>query len=89
MDLVNPCGVFEERGAPLTPRKPITEDTVVGLFTNGKKNADVLLSHIQGMLEQRFGVRKFVWFEKEATIPADFTDQFIADCDVVAAAVCD
>tara|TARA_E500000331_G_scaffold355993_1_gene412962 strand:- start:2585 stop:2854 length:270 start_codon:yes stop_codon:yes gene_type:complete len=89
MELINPCGVFEVKGAPLTPRKQITADTVVGLFANDKKNADVLLSHVKELLAQRFNIKKFVWFKKQASAPAAFTDQFIAECDVVAAAVCD
>ena len=89
MKLINPCGVFEVNGSPLTPRGPIIEDSVVGLFTNDKKNADILLSHVKELLEQRFGIKKFVWFRKQASAPASFTDQFIAECDVVAAAVCD
>ena len=89
MNLMNPCGAFETNSAPLTPRLPITENTVVGLFVNDKKNADVLLSHVQNLLAQRCNINKFVWFNKEASVPAEFTEEFIADCDVVAAAVSD
>jgi hypothetical protein len=89
MDLMNPCGIFEIKGVPLTKRSPLTEDTVVGLFANDKKNADVLLSHVQKLLEQHCKIKKFVWFNKEATVPAEFTEEFIADCDVVAAAISD
>ena len=89
MDLQNPCGVFESVSRPLSPRRPIVPDTTVGLLANDKKNADVLLGHVQRRLEADHGVRQFRWLRKEATRPADLTAEFIADCDVVAAAVGD
>ena len=58
MKLINPCGVFEVNGSPLTPREPIIEDSVVGLFTNDKKNADILLSHVKELLEQSVGMNR-------------------------------
>ena len=89
MDVQNPCGVFESESRPLAPRTPIGSQTTVGLLANDKKNADVLLGHLQRQLESDPGIREFRWLHKEAVRPADLTDQFIADCDVVAAAVGD
>jgi hypothetical protein len=56
MDIVNPCGVFESSSAPLTERQPLRPETVVGLFANDKKNADVLLGHVQTLLAERCSV---------------------------------
>ena len=89
MDLQNPCGVFESESKPLTPRRPIDSGTTVGLLANDKKNADVLLGHVQKRLEADHGIREFRWLHKEAVRPAQLTPQFVADCDVVAAAVGD
>ena len=89
MDIVNPCGVFESSSAPLTERQPLRPETVVGLFANDKKNADVLLGHVQTLLAERCSVQTFHWFAKEASQPAAFTDEFLDTCDVVVAAVCD
>ena len=89
MELVNPCGVFETRSAPLTPRGLLGPDTTVGLLANDKKNAEVLLTHVQRRLEQELAVQEFVWLLKEATQPAALSEDFIARVDVVAAAVCD
>ena len=89
MELVNPCGAFETKSEPLTARKPLSRDTIVGLLPNDKKNADVLLTHLQRRLEQEFSIQEFAWFRKEATQPAEFPDEFVARVDVVAAAVCD
>ena len=89
MELMNPCGVFETKAAPLAPRVTLGPNVTVGLFANDKKNADVLLEHIRRGLADTFGVREFRWFMKEATSPAAFTDAFVRDCDAVVGAVCD
>ena len=89
MELMNPCGVFETKAAPLAPRGTLGPDVTVGLFANDKKNADMLLEHIRRGLADTFGVREFRWFMKEATQPAAFTDAFVRDCDAVVGAVCD
>ena len=89
MELMNPCGVFDVRSAPLRPRVALGPDTTVGLFANDKKNADVLLQHVQEGLAASHGVKDFRWFLKEATQPAVFTREFIEGCDAVVGAVCD
>ena len=89
MELMNPCGAFEVPSAPLTPRVTLGPDVTVGLFANDKKNADVLLKHLERGLADSFGVQRFRWFLKEATQPAAFTAEFIDGCDVVVGAICD
>ena len=89
-ELMNPCGAFEARPAPLVPRLPaVGPDTVVGLLANDKKNADLLLANVEALLGERHGVREFRWLRKEASSPARLTEEFIAQCDVVAAAIAD
>ena len=89
MELMNPCGVFEVRTTPLTPRAALDADATVGLLANDKKNADVLLENVQRYLSERLGISKFLWLRKEATKPADLTQEFTSGCDAVVAAVCD
>ena len=90
MELMNPCAVFEARPSPLAPRRSsLGPDTTVGLFANDKKNADVLLGNVESLLRERHGVERFRWFRKEASSPARFTEEFIAQVDVVAAAIAD
>ena len=89
-ELMNPCAVFEERPSPLAPRpSDLGPATTVGLFANDKKNADVLLGNVESLLRERHGVERFRWFRKEASSPARFTEEFIAQVDVVAAAIAD
>ena len=89
MELMNPCGAFDVKSDPLAPRIAFGPDITVGLFANDKKNADVLLEHLQRRLQESHGVERFVWFRKEATRPAAFTADFINRCDAVVGAVCD
>ena len=89
MDLMNPCGVFTPRSAPLTPRVALTPSTVIGLLDNSKKNADVLLRRLQQRLADVYGVEQFRWLKKEAARPADLGPAFIDECDAAVAAVCD
>ena len=89
MELMNPCGVFATRDAPLAPRVVLGPDVTVGLFANDKKNADVLLGFVQQKLSERLGISNFLWLRKEATKPADLTEEFTRGCDAVVAAVCD
>lgn len=88
MELTNPCGAFDVKSTPLAPRIDFP-DATIGLFANDKKNADVLLEHVGRGLRESFGVERFRWFLKEATQPAAFTDEFIAECHAVVGAVCD
>ncbi len=89
MEVMNPCGVFEVKSAPLTPRAALDADATVGLLANDKKNADVLLKYVQRHLSERLGISNFLWLRKQATRPADLTEEFTRDCDAVVAAVCD
>ncbi|MDE0444713.1 MAG: hypothetical protein OXL38_21735 [Gammaproteobacteria bacterium] len=89
MELMNPCGAFDVKSTPLAPRIEFGPDATVGLFANDKKNADVLLEYVGRGLRESHGVERFRWFRKEATQPAAFTDEFIAECHAVVGAVCD
>ena len=89
MELTNPCGAFDVKSTPLARRIELGPDATIGLFANDKKNADVLLEHVKRGLRESYGVERFRWFRKEATQPAAFTDEFIAECDAVVGAVCD
>ena len=89
MEVMNPCGAFEVRSAPLTPRAALNRGATVGLLANDKKNADVLLGYVQQHLSERLGIENFRWLRKEATRPADLTEEFTRGCDAVVAAVCD
>lgn len=89
MELMNPCGAFDVKSIPLAPRIGLGPESTVGLFANDKKNADVLLEHVRIGLQESCGVERFLWFKKEATQPAAFTEEFLSGCHAVVGAVCD
>ena len=84
--LMNPCGMVAHEDAPLTARRPVTGKTVIGLFSNQKANADLFLDNIRSQLAQRYDGLEFLRFGKTASLPADFTHEFLNRCHVVAAA---
>ena len=85
-ELMNPCGMVQHGDAPLADRHPVTAKTVVGLFSNQKANADLFLDNIETLLAGRYRGIEFVRFRKVASMPADFSDEFLNRCHVVAAA---
>lgn len=86
MELMNPCGTFGREDKPLAARPAFSEDTVVGLFSNLKANANRFLDDIERLLTTQHGVREFVHFEKFASQPANFTHEFLNRCHVAVAA---
>ncbi len=89
MELMNPCGEFTHKEAALTARPGLGAGTTVGLVSNSKKNADTVIEKLGGLLAERYPGLNFVRFTKEASKPAPFTAGFLAECDVVVAALAD
>ncbi|MDP7545694.1 MAG: hypothetical protein QGF20_00280 [Alphaproteobacteria bacterium] len=87
-ELMNPCGIFANEDMPLAPRRTFDggEAIVIGLHSNQKANADLFLDTIQELLTARFDNVEFLRGQKAASVPANFSDQFLDRCDVVAAA---
>lgn len=89
IQLVNPCGAFTHVEIPLAQRPGLKNGTTVGLFYNSKMNAQALLEDIAGLLSKRVDGLRFAHFRKEASEPANFTEDFLATCDVAIAALAD
>jgi len=88
-ELINPCGEFAHQEAPLSARPGLAAGATVGLFCNSKQNADTLLDNVERLLSKRHDGLRFVRFEKQASVPANFTSGFLEECDVVVAALAD
>ncbi len=84
-ELMNPCAIFEHDEAPIAPRKGIAGDTTVGLFSNQKANADLFLDNVRDLLDAKYDGLTFLELKKLASVPADFTPEFIEGCDLVVA----
>ncbi len=89
VELMNPCGAFERGDTALAMRSGLAEGNVVGLFSNLKNNATLFLDEIADLLAQRYEGLSFVRFEKSASEPAEFTDEFLDRADFVVAAFAD
>ena len=85
-DVINPCGIFERGDKALAPRKPLSKITTIGLFSNLKANADLFLEEVSKHLKRRNTNLEFVVFQKIASQPADFDQQWLDRVHAVAAA---
>ncbi|MBT4488454.1 MAG: hypothetical protein HOK30_10990 [Rhodospirillaceae bacterium] len=85
-ELMNPCGIVANEDTPLAPRQQPDGKVVIGLFSNQKANADLFLDNIQELLAERFDDVEFLRGYKAASMPADFSDEFLNRCHMVAAA---
>ncbi len=85
-ELMNPCGIVANENAPLASRQPLQGKLVIGLFSNQKANADLFLDNIQHLLAERLENVEFLRGSKAASVPADFSDEFLNRCHMVAAA---
>ena len=85
-ELMNPCGIVASEDMPLASRGMHDGPMVVGLFSNQKANADLFLDNIQALLSDRFDDVEFLRGRKLASVPAEFSDEFLNRCHMVAAA---
>ena len=85
-ELMNPCGIVANEDGALAPRRIRDGKVVIGLFSNQKANANLFLDNIQELLAERFDDVEFLRGYKAASVPAEFTDEFLNRCHMVAAA---
>ncbi|MDP6691474.1 MAG: hypothetical protein QF384_18410 [Alphaproteobacteria bacterium] len=85
-ELMNPCGIVANEDTPLAPRRQISDETVViGLFSNQKANADLFMDNMEQLLTERFANVEIMRGYKAASVPAEFSAEFLDRCDVVVA----
>ncbi len=85
-ELINPCGIYQRNNGALAPRRPLQETRVIGLFSNLKANADRYLEEIAERLKARHPHLEFALFQKIASEPANFSQQWLDRVHAVAAA---
>ena len=85
-ELINPCGIYQRNSGALAPRRPLKDVKVVGLFSNLKANADLYLEEISHRLRAQYPHLEFELFQKIASEPADFSQQWLDRVHAVAAA---
>jgi len=86
MKLVNPCGIFQRDDAEIAVRKSLDDIQVIGLFSNLKNNATLFLDDVAEILKEQHPHLEFTRFEKIASVPADFDQQWLDRVHAVVAA---
>jgi hypothetical protein len=86
MELVNPCGIFQRDDAEIAVRKSLDDIQVIGLFSNLKNNATLFLDDVAEILKEQHPHLEFTRFEKIASVPADFDQQWLDRVHAVVAA---
>jgi hypothetical protein len=85
-ELMNPCGLYARLEKPLAKRRPLGEIRTVGLFSNLKHNADLFLDNVERLMRAKYKNLEFIRFQKIASVPANFTNEFLTRCHAVVAA---
>ncbi len=86
MELVNPCGIFQRNDAAIAERKSLDDIQVIGLHSNLKNNATRFLDDVADLLKEQHPHLEFTRFEKVASLPADFDQQWMDRVHAVIAA---
>ena len=83
---------MEARDTSEAQRLPSLENCTIGLLTNGKVNADILLREVGSLFEQRHNCRVLLEENKgnaSRPAPAELLQQIAADVDFMVTAVGD
>jgi len=83
--VLDPRGTVSIEENPITERLETLEGKTIGLLSNSKANADVLLDEIGNILVEEYGVEETVYRRKDKSpIPADgLAEQLNSQCDAV------
>ncbi len=90
--MLDPTGTEARLETRLAKRDGGLSGKRLGLLANGKRNADVLLRMVGGLLVERYGVQEPVFVDKrDASRPASdgVLDELLPRCDVVVTAIGD
>ena len=63
-ELMNPCRSVQRVDGPLVARRPVTANTVVGLFTNQKANTELFHDNNETLLARRYLGIEFIRYAK-------------------------
>ena len=66
LTVLNPCIAVEASDTPLAPQLTHVRDVSIGFVDNSKINADLFLSRIRPLLEEKYGARSGVTVRKLA-----------------------
>ncbi len=90
--VLNPAAEGTIASQKLAPRLNDLKGVTVGLIDNHKRNADVYLEELAGLLKDRFGVARVINYKKDSqSIPApgEVLDDLASQCQAIIHAVAD
>jgi len=90
--VLNPAAEGEIASQTLAPRLPDLKGATVGLIDNHKRNADVYLEELAGLLKEKFGVAKVINYKKDSQSipsPSEVLDDLASQCQAIIHAVAD
>ena len=90
--VLNPAAEGKIAGQKLAPRLSDLRGVTVGLIDNHKRNADVYLEELAGLLKEKFGVARVINYKKDSqSIPApgEVLDDLASQCQAIIHAVAD
>ena len=86
LQVLDPTAEPVPDGAVIAPRPETLDGTVLGLLTNGKRNADVLLGMVHEVLADRYEFKEVVARNKgnaSRPCPRDMMEELAERCDIV------
>ena len=92
MKLVDPTGLAPEQNHRRAPKLASLDGKVVGLLSNGKLNADLLLEETARLFEDRHGCRvNRITYKQNPSAPAEVEtiEAVAAECDFMLTATGD
>lgn len=90
--VLNPAAEGKIVSQKLAPRLSGLKGATVGLIDNHKRNADVYLEELAGLLKEKFGVARVINYKKDSqSIPApgEVLDDLASQCQAIIHAVAD
>ena len=90
--VLNPAAEGNIPSQKLATRLSGLQGVTVGLIDNHKRNADVYLEELAGLLKERFGVARVITYKKDSqSIPApeEVLDDLASQCQAIIHAVAD
>jgi hypothetical protein len=90
-DLVIPEAPIPDAQANMAARDVKREALTIGVFDNGKGNADHLLKAVMAGIKARLPDVRFITARKVVlgAIPTEVVDRFVAECNLVVTAIAD
>lgn len=89
--VLNPAQESTVAEEKMADRLTSLDHRVLGVINNGKRNSDIFLQHLLGLIQQRHDLKDVIWIDKKnASLPmTNVTLEQLQSCHAVIAGVGD